>query len=216
MTSKRTTVLVVFLISLVSLSSTSCGLATERIRTFEVDTDLCHYTFEYPDYYQTEGPSTDMGYERGPYTFMYLWGHREPIEIIVPEGNDHVKTVTSSYCTSSITISVYPPRTINGEFFHAKDYADSMAKGNHNWDYFELLERSTVLVSGTEAELVFCQSDWFGLFPASEQPKIEYEKAVFFDYDGLVWRIDANARMDINHRVMEDFENLLESFKILD
>ena len=91
-----------------------------------------------------------------------------------------------------------------------------MAEGSHNWDYFKLLERSTVLVSGIEAELVFIQSDWIGLFPPSEQPKIEYEKAVFFDYDGLVWCIDANARMDINHRVMEDFKKLLESFKILD
>jgi hypothetical protein len=215
MTHKRITVLVIFLILLVSLLLTGCGPSTERIRTFEVDTDLCHYTFEYPDYYRTEGPSTDLGI-RGPYTFMYLWGHREPIEIIVPAGNEHVRTVKSSYCTSAITISVYAPHTIDGELWHAMDYAEGMAEGNHNWDYFELLERSTILISGIEAELVFIQSDWIGLFPPSEVTKVEYEKAVFFDYDGLVWRIDANARMDINHRVMEDFENLLESFKILD
>ena len=58
-------------------------------------------------------------------------------------------------------------------------------------------------------------TDWVGLFPSTEGLKLEYRRVVYFDYDGLIWNIEAMSRMEMNHRVMNDFEHLLETFQIL-
>jgi len=197
-------------ISLVS----SCKPVSEEIRQFTVENELCHFTFEYPSYYKTEGPNTDLDYIR-PYTHVYLYAPREPIEIIVPSGDDHVETVKSSYVPATIFIHVFVPVTRDGRTWSAKDYAENDVQGNRNWDYFQVFEHSTRVVSGMECEFVYYQSDWIGLFPPSDEPKVEYYKVIYFDYDGLVWSVEASSRMDKNHRVMQDFEHILDTFKIL-
>jgi hypothetical protein len=98
---------------------------------------------------------------------------------------------------------------------NAKDRLENDLLHESKWKNFELFERHPVTVSGVEGELIYYQVDWFLPVPKGEGPGLQYVRAVYFDYGGLTWWIQAKCEKEMIDQVKTDFEHILQTFKIL-
>ena len=200
--------LVTALLSLAGCDSTDGGYCT-----FTERNEMCSFSFDYPPYYNQGGARNNLDYIR-PYVAFSLIGPLENIVLIVPDpDNDTVGTVTSSYAPAYIEGMVITPKDDSSD---AKSRLDSWISDLERWDNYELFERSSVTVSGIEGELIYYVVDWILLVPAGEGPDLKYVREVYFDYDGLIWKLKATSEFEMVDQVKADFEHILETFQILD
>jgi hypothetical protein len=207
--------LVGLLLVSVAVALAGCNNSNDGYRSLTVENELCHFSLDYSTYYELEGPMYDIEHTI-PATWVHFGAPKKYVDMVVPADDDSIRTVSVSYVPASIRIDVYDPSPSSTAPQNALGRIEGTLSDHAKWDNFELLERSPVTVSGIEGELIYYVTDWVGLFPSTEGPKLEYIKQVFFDYDGLIWNIKAMSRMEIDHRVMDDFEHLIETFQILD
>jgi len=51
--------------------------------------------------------------------------------------------------------------------------------------------------------------------PREDGKNIEYVRAVYFDYNGLLWIIEAKCDKDMMEQIKTDLNHILKTFKIL-
>jgi len=94
-----------------------------------------------------------------------------------------------------------------------------------SFEVFQVLERSSVNISGISAEQVVYAYDEFSVrnplpdAPLKGTPSgsslIWVGRAIFFDHDGLVWFIRMKSIEEAAEKTKLDFEHLIETFRIL-
>jgi hypothetical protein len=52
--------------------------------------------------------------------------------------------------------------------------------------------------------------------PVEDGKNLEYSREVYFDYNGMVWSINATSNEDIRDQVIAEFNHIIETFRILD
>lgn len=212
--------LLLVLVSIITVSITGCEAnqtdyqaeASEPgCRILNVKNKLVSFSFEYSTYYKKEGPILDT--EHGPpATYFSLYAPRKEMKIMVPdfdEGGD-LKTVSASYCPAAIVISVFA--TLPDES-NARERIDGWVSMVEEEGYSESLERSPVVVSGIDAEMLDFIRD-SGMLLAVDK-KIEYNRVVYFDYGGYIWSFMANSDEELAEKVKTDFDHIIETFKII-
>ena len=135
--------------------------------------------------------------------------------ILVPSSKDSVRTVSADYVPATIQISVSDRSGEDPDWRLASGFVRGFIELKKRRDYFQLLERRPVTISGVEGELSAFVEEWVVL-AARDTPKLRYVRWAYFDYDGLVWEIEAEAEEELAEQVRVDFEHVLETFKILD
>lgn len=222
-------VTVMLLVAIVALSGCDIlhkGYTTQKSPegyiSLTVDNELAHYFIEYPAYYDRAGPRLDMDW-LAPFTSVELLAPKKHRDIIIPDPpKNKVKTVSAEYVPASILVYIFDPSKndyfsyshASGEYilhsYTSKTFAENVLSGEAKWEHFKLMERSPVMVSGIEGEMIVYETDW-SLFGT----KLQYVRMVLFDYDGLIWRITGKAEMELVDQMKADFDHVLETFKIL-
>lgn len=89
-----------------------------------------------------------------------------------------------------------------------KKYSTSMG--------FQLLEQSDITVSGVPAKLIaYKERNILPIDRGLTEPPFEVLREVYFDYNGLIWRIDIRSDSTTAEEDKADFEHVLQTFKIL-
>ena len=184
-------------------------------RTLTVENDLCSFVMEYSAYYERVGPRTDLDYIR-PFMYVTLAAPEKRMQLLFPSDKDNLETMTFTYVPATIGVDVYDPSNSPTTSQNAKERIENDIGDNASWDNFELLERIPITVSGVEGELIAYVVDWFIPIPRGEGPLLQYHRAVYFDYNGLIWEIEAECEIEMVDQVKADFEHILETFRFLD
>ena len=203
-------VYVVFLSSCDPIASGYRETEANGYRTLTIENDLASYSVEYPTYYDRAGPHGDLE-KLYPSVFVKLLAPEKSMDILVLEG-----MASAKYVPAAIEISVLDTSKAEPEGSFAGDYLDSYLGFHQGEELFELLERRPLTVSGVEGELLVFVEDWGMILAVQDTPKLRYARWAYFDYGGLVWKIEASAEEELADRVMADFEHILETFKILE
>ncbi len=191
-----------------------CNVSREGYRNLTVKNELVHYSVEYPASYDRAGPRVD--YQSGPLTSVTFLAPQKRIDIVVPSPvENEVKTVSAEYVPASIKILVWepygPPNTPNS----SSEYVENILSRGARLEYFRLLERSPITVSGIPGEMIYFVDEWGLLAPKDEGVKLKFTRVVYFDCDGLIWRIDSEAEEEMLDEVNAYFDYVLQTFKIL-
>lgn len=202
-------------ISLLSiLAMTGCNLSDSGFKSVTIENELCHYSLEYPAYYDKD--IWDNLEFKVPYTHLSLIAPEisEAAEIPDPSSGE-MKAVVGHYSPAFIHVIVSDSKEYWGESYSATDDLEEVLKDMAKWENFELLERAPMTVAGIEGEMVAYLVDsliaWF-----TGSAGLEYNCAVYFDYNGLIWEIAAGCNQEIMEQVRADFEHIVETFTILD
>jgi hypothetical protein len=194
-----------------SMALTSCkdsGTSGTGYKTMTVKNRIANFSFEYRSFYKdVDGPRVeDSSAHR--FTVVYVLASKKTAPMPNPEpGGDG--TVGMEYVPASIEVGAadaakYPD-------LPAKVRIDGLLESVSTWPHYKLLERTTVVVAGAEAELVAFQVDgFFGL------PPMIYKALVSFDLDGIQWDIDVEAELEMAEIMRADLDHLLQTFKILE
>ena len=190
-----------------------CDSTEGEYRTFTECNEMCSFSFEYSTYYEKPDVHRDLS-DEGHWIAFYLKAPPKSLELIVPDtANDTVRTVTSSYAPAYIHVMIIRPEE-NSD--NAESRVDSTISHLARWENYELFDRSPITVSGIEGELIYYLVDWLLPVPTGEGPGLKYVREVYFDYDGLIWWLEAISELEMVDQVKADFEHLLETFQILD
>ncbi|UCB43223.1 MAG: hypothetical protein JSV77_00835 [Dehalococcoidales bacterium] len=190
--------------SLVAITP-GCDSSMEGYRTFTFN-KVAHFSFEYPAHYK----KTSAGAEVEDKIIHIGFRDKVPSKgidagfiMIRVEGAG----ITYPDATAALehTLSIF----VDQEPY---DENDEQAPGL-------LLERSNITVAGIPAELIV-YSYGFDLIREESTGLVVYlmriAREVYFDYSGLIWKIEIESDEDRAEEAEADFEHLLETFQILD
>jgi hypothetical protein len=193
-----------------------CTISRSSYKTVTVENEICSYSLEYSRYYKKAGPRIDRDPEPGWTSFKLLAPDKEePMEYVqVPSGK--MKTGTVSYTPAVISIFVVvadkPP-----EVDTSMKRLESTLKHATKFENFELLERSPVEVAGIEGEMiVYLVDNILPIIFKENLGRLEYHRVVYFDYNGLIWEMEAQCNQEMANQVNADFDHIVQTFKILD
>ena len=180
-----------------------------------IKNELGSYSLEYPSHYKKN--IRDNLEFKVPYTDFTLEGpvKKETVEVFDPETGE-IKTVTGKRGTSSISINICNLKVYYGESYSAVDFYDDLLQGLTKWENFRILERSPITVAGIEGELVVYLVDKLMPIPVEDGKNLTYVRAAYFDYNDLVWEIEAKCNQDIQDEVTGYFNHVIETFEILE
>jgi hypothetical protein len=151
-----------------------------------------------------------------PYTHLLLEGPvtMQEAEVFDPNTGE-IKTVSGKRGTSSISIFVSNYKKHFGESYSATDKIENVLAGKAKWANFKLLSRTPFTVSGIQGELIEYLVDRLMPIPVEDGKNLDYFCAVYFDYNGLTWEIEAQCIQEIREQVKADFDFIIQSFKII-
>jgi hypothetical protein len=196
------------------LVMTGCNSSDSGFKSVTVENELCHYSLEYPAQYDKD--IRDNFEFKVPYTELALVAPviYETAEIPDPS-RDEMVTVTGRRSPAVIYVVVSDSKKYWGESYSATDKLEGVLEDMAKWDDYELLERAPMTVAGVEGEMVaYLVDSLISLFTGGGE--LEYNCAVYFEYDGLIWEIEAKCDQDMMEQVRADFEHIVETFTILD
>lgn len=186
--------LAVLLIGIIAL--TGCNLFYSK--TMTIDEGIAHFSFERPEGFKVETRTIEDN-EEGGYTHIVVSG---------PVGEAHINSVIGIYIT-------YP----------SSEFPDSLALWEYDKDMFidfegfEIIDCSPVLVdsiSGNECGFYYTEtSDINHDLPDAVPIEMVY-KAVYFDYNGLIWEINMLSALADIETNQAHFDHILETFKFLE
>lgn len=196
---------------LVSLSSAcdlnSSGSSEDQFKTMEVNNKIAHFSFEYRTYYSDiDGPWVDDNKYR-QITYMDILAPKKNIQAPNPEPEKAGKTVEMKYTPASIGITI--GNALNRQFSPAQERISNALQSWSRWDNYKFIDRKSVMVSGIQGEMATYEVD--GLIG----PKLLYQSDVAFDYGGKEWDIHLEADVSLTDMVKEDFQHVIDTFKIL-
>jgi hypothetical protein len=197
------------------LVMTGCNFSNSGFKSVTIENELCHYSLEYPAYYDKDiRDNFDFDV---PYTALTLDAPTisEVIEVPDPSSGE-IKTVTGYTSPAVIYVIVSDSKEYWGESYSATDKLEGVLEDEAKWENFELLERASMTVFGIEGEMVAYLVDKLMPIPREDGQRLEYNRAVYFEYDGLIWLIEAKCNQEIMDQVRADFEHIVETFTILD
>jgi len=92
---------------------------------------------------------------------------------------------------------------------------DNLARAEEHQD-FQLLERSSVNISGIQGEqIIYSYFGYHSTWESEAETGTAYK--AYFDYEGLIWRVVMLAdEYAAAERARADFEHVLETFQVLD
>jgi hypothetical protein len=203
-------------IALVSiLAMTSCDFSHSDFKSVTVENKLCHYSLEYPAQYDKD--IWDNFDFKVPYAELALIAPEisEVIEVPDPSSGEII-TVVGHQSPAAIYVIVSDSKKYWGESYSATDDLEGLLEDVAEWENFELLERAPLTVAGIEGEMVAYLMDKLMPVPREDGQRLEYHRAVYFEYNGLIWIIEAECNQEIMDQVKADFEHIVETFTILD
>jgi hypothetical protein len=132
--------------------------------------------------------------------------------MVNPDAMDkNSNTIMVEYIPAEITIFVYDARdrgaTVKGELDRRVDRSD-----------IKVIERSSVTIDGISGEqAAYTSSGLLPLAPAPGQKKTpEYDKTIIFEQAGLMWLLEYYSEASLLDQVESDFNNIVQTFKILE
>jgi hypothetical protein len=205
----------IFLTIISVLFASFSGYSRAPYKHITIDNELGSYSFEYPSYYEKN--IWDNLEFRVPYTHLILEGpvKNAKVEVFNPD-TGKIETVVGERGTSSISIYISNYKVEYGESYSASDRIEKVLAGEAKWAHFKLLERSPVIVSSVEGELVEYLVDRLMPIPIEDGKYLEYYCSVYFDHNGFTWEITAHCIKEIKEQVKADFDHIISTFKILE
>jgi hypothetical protein len=193
-----------------------CNGSPGVYKTVVVKSELCYYSFEYSGNYEKDGPRTELD-RTIPYTVLYLVAPaiNETAEVL-DRNSGKIETVVGKRSPAGFTFDVYNPVKYESAPQTSQERIERTIVGNQSWENFSLLERSSISVSGIKGEIITYLVDRLMPIPVENGKKLEYVRAVYFDYDGLLWVIEVKCKEEISQQVKADFDHIIQSFKILE
>ncbi len=197
-----------------TMSFIQCNSSNNRYENIVVENELCSYSLEYPSRYGKEY-SDDLEFDV-PYTNLLLLGPVgiEEAEVFDPHIGE-IQTASGKRVTSSIRIYVANAKIYFGESYSAKVKMEDVLASAARWANYQLLEHSSLTVSGVKGELVEYLVDRLMPIPREDGENLDYHCAVYFDYNDLLWVIEAKCIQEMREQVKADFDYIVNSFKII-
>jgi hypothetical protein len=180
----------------------------DHFTTVEVKNKIAHFSFEYRTYYhEIEGPYIidDNNFQ---FTALTIAASKKTMPGPNPEPGKSGETVDMSYTPAFIKFNV--GNALNRPYVFAPDRVENSIRSFGRWPNFLRLERKTVTISGTKAEMGSFQVDGF-----IAGPKMLYQAEVAFDYNDKKWDISLQADIALTEAVKADLEHILNTFKII-
>jgi hypothetical protein len=213
---KYTSIVILFAAALVLPSCVRpASDVLQGYKTVLVESPLASYSLEYPAYYRQDGPRTDKN-DVIPGTSLTLEAPKRKKQALVPDPpGDGIKTVTGTRSWGVIHLNVFDPSSYFDYPIKSNDYLETALKGEARWKNFKLLERSPVRVSNVTGEIIVYQVDKLLPIPVENGLQLEYNRAIYFDYNNLIWILEAKADQDMADNITADFNHVIQTFKIL-
>jgi hypothetical protein len=194
-------------------SGCSTFLSDDDYRTIVVNNDVAGFSFEYRAYYHDiDGPSVveESDYQ---FTYIYVLARTKERPMVNPEPGSEGDTVAMSYVPASMHVLVSNQLLMHSKYsWTASERIENSISSWSRWKNFKLLERTTVVVAGIEAEMIAYEIDSiFSSWP------LEYHIEIAFDREGICWDIEATCRdTDLRDMLVQDVEHVISTFKILE
>jgi len=199
-------ILVAVIVCLPAGCSNPFTASSDTFSRMEVNNKIAHFSFEFRNYYSDkDGPYVvDDQYSR--FTSMTVLASKKSMEMPDPDpGSD--KTVNMQYTPASIHFLV--GNAVRNPM-NAVDRIDNIIRSCSRWENFELLERKSIEISVTKAEMVIYQVDGFW------GPKLLYRSDIAFDYGGKEWDIRLESDIALADVAKGDLEHVIRTFRVLD
>jgi len=171
------------------------------------DKEIAHFSFEYPaDLNEVVRSSED--------DFICISLIREVVK-------DGWWDKSLSFITQKPPVIGYEEAYDAGSFIEAY-----ITRLKDSFEVVQVLERSSVNISGISGEqVIYTYDDFSRRMPLLDAPLegepagpslIWIDRAIFFDYNGLVWFIRMKSTEETSEQTKLDFEHLIETFRILE
>jgi hypothetical protein len=194
----------------------SCAISRSGYRTITINNEICHYSIECSRYYKKVGPYIDRTPEPNWISLQLLAPTKKERAEIIQPSDGKIETVIARYIPASITIFTVVADGVPYMVDTSRERLELTLEKEENWRNFKLLERSAVVVSGVEGEMIVYLTDKLGMFNAGENTKnLEYGKVIYFDHNGLIWEMKASCDQNMSEQVKADFDHIIQTFKIL-
>jgi hypothetical protein len=199
------------------------GLTIQKLgngyNSLTIENELVYYSVEYPAFYSVPRWAPEVDYQSFPLTYVMFLAPKSHVNIVVPNpGKNKVETVRAEYVPAWIEIGAHDPSSRKDLSQNSTEFLDDLVAdmSRHESTKFKLLKRSPVTVSGITGERIIYEWDGRVLAPRDEPLRLYRVQKVIFDFDGLIWAIEAEARTeDLVDEVNTYFEHVLQTFKIL-
>jgi hypothetical protein len=194
---------------------TGCSSSNNGYESITVESELCSYFFEYSSYYNLDGPRTYLD-TIIPATYLDLVAPRIDETAEIPNfDTGEIETVIGHRSPAGISINVCDPNQYESAPQTAQERIKVTLEGEASWANFKLLNRSPLTVSGVQGELIEYLVDRLMPIPREDGKNLDYVCAVYFDYNGLLWMIEAKCIQELKEQVKADFDYIVQSFKII-
>lgn len=202
-----------------SLLLIGCIFSNNGFGTVEVNKEHYHFSFEYSTYYKKNGPKTiDPDWDI-PGVSIGLLAPKAYVDLFVPADKDSTKAITASYTPANISVFIYDP-TLNGQepSYNGTDRMNIQLGNAAERNYFKLIERSKITVSGIEGDYAEYLEENINLFAEkSDKPRLERHWQIYLYHDDLIWSISALSQLEeLDDKIRADFDHVVNTFKILD
>lgn len=172
------------------------ALNKSTYQTFALTKGIAHYSFEYRTYYKDIGISASEGW----YSSVSLDG---PI-------------VNKIKSRTKILIEVWVPSS--GRFISPNAEAQLNKDLRMRSEVFEskILDLSDLLIDGVLAkQFVFSERNIVSPFFGTNEKYYDVHRRVYFDHNGLMWRISMRSDSSTADADKADFDYILKTFKFL-
>lgn len=198
----------VLLLTMVTLVAVSL-CCTAGYRLYTEDEGIAHFSFEYPS-------------------------NMKDAEVYHPEKGNHVsvtmirRVVENGWWDKDLYIIAQRPPVPNYEDADnvSMMFEKYLADIEDTYEITEVLESSTVNISGMQAEQVVYMYDeyswysWPTQIPPEGKPGgtslVWIDRIIFLEHDGLVWFIRMKSTKETAEEARLDFEHILQTFTFLD
>ena len=181
--------------------------ATSGYTKLTTENSICYISFEYPAHYNVDGPRVVTNFE-DPFFFVNALAEETQMPMVIPGPSGQGKTYDVSFIPAGLTVSVFDASARDGRAKSDLEYRHTKLE---TWGDYELLDRSSITVSGIEAEQIIYKQHM--ILPGITHTKT-WNREIYFDRDGLIWVIDASATEDMVELVNGYLERLLETLVI--
>jgi hypothetical protein len=180
---------------------------------FTARNTFCSFSVEYPSTFDhTDGPRLDVQEEYFSVGFAFPEKEYQMVDPALDGKNAGAVTV---YHTPAY-ISIFISKSDRG--FTAKTLVEDYLDKESSWADYELLERSTMIISGINAEYAhFVDSSLLPMLPApGKDIPLKHYIWAYFDYNDLIWQIEVEYDEEMAKQIESDFEHVIQTFKLLD
>lgn len=193
------------------ISSSACNQSaladSSPFKQFQAESDICKFTLEYPKLYSKDGrPESNADY----YAVTFSMPQKARAVKNPDPNNPNDNPVKMYFNQSSIDVFVSKSKTHS-----AKTLIEFYIQRESERTGYSMLERSQITVSGITAEYAYFTDDWMAVRPASGEPPLNYYLCAYFDYHGFIWQIECTSDSEIYKQAKDDFEHVIQTFKIL-